>query len=132
MIYRTSSFILITSGYAWHRKHYRLSMGHFILYLTSIHYWKKPVHSYRRYLDMSVVCSGMLYQLYLSRGAEYQQIHNILMASAVLSYGCSSYYQYKNDNWKSTYCHIMLHILGNIASIILYSGKIKKKALISN
>ena len=125
-IYNTSYLSLLSFIYAIYRNHYNLAAVPGSVFLTSIHYWKKPDYSYRRYLDMAVVKTALVYQHYIAYNAEYSKIYYTIFLLAMASYPIGIYYYNKKDYWKSTYAHILLHLLANIGNIILYSGYIKR------
>ena len=123
-IYRVSYLLPCSSIYAIYRHHYNLAIVPGSVFLTSIHYWKKPDHSYRRYLDMTTVISAFIYQNYMAYNAEYANIYYTLSFFSVVSYPIGIYYYNKKYYWESIYAHMMLHILANMANIVLYSGYI--------
>jgi len=125
LIYRISYISLFSTLYATYNTHYNLALCPGSIFLTSIHYWKKPDYSYRRYLDMVVVKSAIIYQYYMAYNAQYAILHYSIFTLGILAYPVGIYYYNKKDYWKSTYAHITLHLLANIASIILYSGYIQ-------
>ena len=124
-IYRISYFSLFSSFYALYNNHYNLAIVPGSVFLSSIHYWKKPDYSYRRYVDMAVVQSALAYQHYMAYNAQYANIYYTILSIAILSYPLGIHYYQKKDYWKSTYAHILLHIMANIGNCILYSGYIK-------
>ena len=118
LIYRTSYLLLLTTLYAiYQNKNFMLPGS---VFLTSIHYWKKPDYSYRRYLDIAVTTSALSYQHYLAYNSQYEIIYYSLMGLGKVSYIYGKY-SYQKDNWNSTYAHMGFHVLANIASIILYT-----------
>lgn len=121
-IYNTSYLLLISTFYAIYRNHYIIATSPGIVFLTSIHYWKHPDYSYRRYLDMVLVKLSLAYHCYVSYTAEYGTRYYIIISIAITFYQIGNYYHSKKDYWKSTYCHMLLHILANVANIALYSG----------
>jgi hypothetical protein len=116
---------LLTSIYAVYNEHYTLSIAPFIIGLTSINYWRYPIRSYRRKIDLVAVKSMILYQTCMIQNAQYKTIYiSILLVGVVLYiYGYYQYY-YNQKKRLSLYAHCMVHILGNIGCIILYSGSI--------
>jgi hypothetical protein len=124
ILYRVSYLSLFSAVYAFYRAHYHLAIVPGSVFLSSIHYWKKPDYSYRRYLDMTVVKSAVIYQHYMAYNAEYANMYYTILYIAMLSYPIGLYYYNKKDYWKSTYAHMMLHIMANIGNIVLYSGNI--------
>ena len=125
-IYKISYLSLFSCIYAIYRQHYNLAIVPGSIFLTSINYWRKPTYSYRRYLDMTVVKIMLLYQHYMAYNAEYANIYYIITLIAILSYPLGIYYYRLKYYWKSTYAHILLHILGNLGNIVLYSGRLDR------
>jgi hypothetical protein len=115
--------------YAVYRNHYHLAIVPGSVFLTSTHYWKKPDYSYRRYLDMVVVKTAAVYQYYMVYNAEHANLYYTILFFGILSYPVGIYYYHKKDYWKSTYAHMLLHILANIGNFVVYSGYINKNNL---
>jgi hypothetical protein len=122
ILYRVSYLSLFSALYAFYMTHYSLAIVPGSVFLSSIHYWKKPDYSYRRYLDMAVVKTAVIYQHYMAYNAQYANMYYGILYVAMLSYPIAVYYYNKKDYWKSTYAHMMLHIIANIGNIVLYSG----------
>lgn len=123
-IYRISYLSLLSFAYALYRTHYHLALVPGSVFLTSIHYWKYPTYSYRRYLDMVVVKISLFYQLYTAWNAEYGNAYYTIMTVALAFYPLGVYYYNKKDYWNSTYAHMLLHLLANIGNIVLYAGSV--------
>lgn len=67
----------------------------------------------------------MLFQSIRAYNSEHASVYYFLILNILLFYMVGLYYHYiQKDSWNSIYSHTMVHILGNIASIILYSGTI--------
>lgn len=124
VIYKVSFLSLGSSIYAMYNGHYILSLAPGVVFLTSIHYWKYPDYSYRRYLDMTCVGLALKYHLYKAYKSEYSIPYYSITFLAVSMYLLGVYYYKKKLFWHSTYAHCGLHILANTANVILYSGKI--------
>lgn len=125
MIYNLSFLSLGSFVYALYNGHYDLSICPGGVFLTSIYYWVHPDYSWRRYLDMTYVIMALSYQLYRARSSQYMIPYYSMVCSAVSMYPLGIYYYKKKQYWNSTYAHCALHILANIANIILYSGWIE-------
>ncbi len=125
IIYNISFLSLGTSIYAGYNGYYVLSLCPGGVFLTSINYWRYPNYSWRRYVDMTYVTLALNYQLYKAYGSQYMIPYYSLMFAAVSMYHLGIYYHKKKQFWYSTYAHCGLHIIANIANILLYSGKIK-------
>lgn len=124
VIYNVSFLSLGSSIYAIYNGYYSLSICSGGAFLTSINYWKKPDYSWRRYLDMTFVKLALLYQLYKAYNSQYMAQYYLLICFAIGMYPLGIYYYKKELYWHSTYAHCALHIIANIANIVLYSGRI--------
>jgi hypothetical protein len=122
LIYRISWLSLASTLYALSNKHYNLWIAPGAIFLTSINYWRKPDYSWRRYLDMTIAKTMIFYQLCMAYKSEYAVIYYIVNGIALSFYPIGIYYYKKEEYWKSTYAHILLHILCNLGNFILYSG----------
>jgi hypothetical protein len=127
IIYRISFLSLGTSMYALYNKHYYLSICPGGVFLTSINYWIYPDYSWRRYLDMTYVKLALMYQLYKAYGSQYMVHYYLIMIVAFSMYPLGIHFYKKNLYWHSTYAHCTLHIISNIANIVLYSGQMEIK-----
>jgi hypothetical protein len=125
IIYNVSFLSLGSSMYAMYNGYYGLSIYPGGAFLTSVNYWRKPDYSWRRYLDMFFIKYALSRQLHSAYGAEYAREYYTLTFIAVCFYGLGVYYYSQNLHWHSTYAHCTLHIIANIANVILYSGEIK-------
>jgi hypothetical protein len=118
------SWLSLASGlYAVARGYYDLSCVPIGVWLTSILYWRKPDYSWRRYLDIGFVHVSLLYQLIRAMGAENQGAYYLMVSIACLCFPLSVYF-HKKSSWISTFWHGQVHILGNVANILLYSGRV--------
>ena len=113
---------------------YGLRRGHVIavlpgcIFITSINYWRDPVsNSYRRYIDISTVVICLTCQNAYVIQAQYAQIYYILIGCGILCYPVAKYFSYRQQYWSSVIAHSMIHIVCNIANIIIYSGDITVK-----
>jgi len=125
LIWKLSFLSLFSAIYAAHNKHYDLIYVPGGVFLTSTLYWYKPDYSWRRYLDMGFVKLAVSYNMYRAYRSQYTIQYYTLVFIAICFYPLGIYYYKKNDYWSSTYAHCMLHIFGNIANVVLYSGKIE-------
>jgi hypothetical protein len=124
-IYRTSYLTLLTFAYALYKKQYSLCLCPAAIFTSSVIYWYKAEYDWRRYTDMVVVKSAILYQHVMAYNAQYAFLYYPIFGVGMIAYPIGIYYHRKDELWKSTYAHITLHLCGNIASCILYSGYLK-------
>ena len=123
-IYKVSYLSLGSSIYAIYNGYYTLSLVPAGVFLTSINYWRNPVDSWRRKVDMGNVLLSLSYQLYIAYKAQYRAPFYTTTLIAGSMYPLALYYSSKKLYWHSTYAHCALHVIANIANIFLYSGKI--------
>lgn len=112
------------AGYAFATGHYDLVPPAALLGLSSITYWYYPDYSWRRKLDMAVAHSALAYQLCRAYRAQHASLYYSTIAIAVSFYPMGIVAHKFGDGWLSTLFHSQLHLIGNMASFILYSGYI--------
>jgi hypothetical protein len=125
LIYNVSFLTAGSCIYALYNGHYYMSICPGTVFITSINYWSYPDYSWRRYLDMVCVKLALSYQIYKAYRSPYMLHYYILVFMAACMYPLGIYYFRKKQYWHSTYAHCLLHIIANIANVILYSGKIE-------
>jgi hypothetical protein len=80
---------------------------------TSLNYWRYPVYGFRRNMDIATVSSCSVLNTYTSFYSENQLYFLILTQAAIMCYVVNRYYQ-------TIILHCMVHILGNMANVIMY------------
>ena len=118
-LYKSSYITIITILYALYQNQYIFAIMDACVLLTSINYWRKPDYSWRRYLDMTIVKIALVYHCIVAYNNTCTMYY-IITSIAILCYIISIYYYKINKNWKSTFFHVLLHIIGNIGNIVLY------------
>ena len=108
--------------YAMRRGYYDLSLVPLGVWLTSMNYWRRPDFSWRRYLDIMYVHSSLAYQLTRAVKAQNARSYFICISIAIFFFPIGIYYKQKPST--SAFFHGMVHIFGNIANVILYSGEV--------
>jgi hypothetical protein len=124
-LWRTSWFSLGSSLYALYRGHYDFFLVPGGVFLTSINYWGAHHDDWRRRLDMCYVSLAFLYQTLAATSAEYAALYYFLSVLGVISYPAGWYYYRQGDVWMSVYVHSLIHSIGNVANVALYSGCIR-------
>ena len=97
------------------------------VFTTSILYWRNPIrNSWRRKLDIAVVLSGVSYQsyyVYTQYSTPFiRQSYVALIGMCGSCYLTSNYFIKRGQVWSATYAHASIHIVANIANIIVYKG----------
>jgi len=96
------------------------------VWATSLNYWRNPLRdSWRRTLDIAVVFSGASYQSYYAfqtTSSSTFTAYSILNAVSAASYITSNSLLNRGRIWPATYAHASIHLLANVANIVLYNG----------
>jgi hypothetical protein len=97
------------------------------VFTTSLLYWHNPIRdSWRRKLDMAVVSTGLTHHMYYAvyRPNRHTPAYLALIGVSVMSYAISQYYLQRHQYWPATYTHALIHLIANIANLVLYYGTI--------
>ena len=114
---------LWSSMYAIQRGYYHLSIVPGGVFLTSLNYWRDPSNDKNRKIDVSYVYISLFYQLIMARNLTTSRSYYAITSAACMCYPVSILcYKYKYY-WTSTITHSLIHLFGNVANIVLYSGK---------
>jgi hypothetical protein len=123
-IFRISFLSIGSSIYAIYHRHYTLALCPAGVLFTSINYWRKP-EPWARTLDMTYVLFALTYQLYKAYAAQYRIYYYSITLLAGSMYPLALYYSSQKQYWHSTYAHCGIHVLANVANLVLYSGNIR-------
>ena len=118
--------------YALTRKSHHLAIVPATVFTTSLLYWRKPLYdSWYRVLDITTVLSGVTYQsIYAFQTIRITSPNHhfaAYTAGIMLSAACyvlSNILMSRSRVWPATYAHASIHIVANIANLILYHGNI--------
>ena len=124
MLYVTSYSNIPSVAYAIYRGYYGMACVPFMVFLSSVLYWYKPEYSWRRTLDITVVQVALVINLIIAAYAENGITYYITTLVAVLFYEAGKMVYIRGMLLQSTTAHVCLHIIANIANVILYSGRI--------
>lgn len=98
------------------------------VFATSLLYWRNPVRqSWRRKLDITTVITSATYQTYHSiytpsLSSSTTHAYVTLIGISMIFYLMSQLYMYYGRYWPATYSHASIHLVANVANIILYRG----------
>lgn len=121
IIWRVSWLSAVSSAYALYKGQYSLAAQRAIILLNSINYWRYPDYSWRRYIDIICIYPILAYHINYGLTSKYRTQYFIINTIGLACFPIGVYYYEMNDWWKSTYYHCALHIITNIANIILSS-----------
>ena len=118
-----ASLFLISGIYAFTRGNYEFAIGPLGVWINSVNYWRKPTYGLRRNIDICWV----LFALTCTAFNAYKSIHGLtwtyIMFSSLLVFYPLGWLLYMYEYfWLATIAHSMLHVLPNLANVILYSG----------
>ena len=123
LLLKTTTSTIASVVYALKQRHYDFALCNAVVLFTSVNYWRDPKYTcMRRYIDIAVVLSSLFYHMCAAfqtqRALQYYTITTLGLCFYHL--GCVHYND--KDYWRSAYSHSVLHILANLAQIVLYSG----------
>tara|TARA_Y100000741_G_scaffold330650_1_gene285387 strand:+ start:1024 stop:1434 length:411 start_codon:yes stop_codon:yes gene_type:complete len=116
---------LVATFYALMTPNWKFFIVPFSVFITSLLHWSNPINgSYRQQIDIIVVKTLGIYQIYRAYGSEYMYEYYIFLFCAILSYyyGCKYYHETTYEI--SCNYHIGLHIFATLSNIFLYTGYI--------
>jgi hypothetical protein len=102
--------------------HYISSFLAFCIFLTSINHWRHPIKGIRRDIDRVTVIVALITQTIILRNQPNFEKYLIITSTGILFYPLKIVLKNNNKIWLSVFSHSMLHLLGNVASIILYKN----------
>ncbi|EQC36274.1 hypothetical protein SDRG_06379 [Saprolegnia diclina VS20] len=91
-----------------------------LVFLTSVNYWRHPVHGWRRNLDMLAVFCGMSYHLYTARFVPSGHHQLVYYGLALQIFVCYFKARSSHDKDAASKWHMTMHLVGNIANCLLY------------
>ncbi len=119
-LFYTSFSSLIGSLYGVYKKQYINSLGIFLIFITSINYWKNPVYGWRRNIDMFTAILGLSINILNSFDHPRCLYLNLLLFMSLMFYPFGFYFQHKSIHL-STLSHSFIHIFCNLVCISYYS-----------
>ncbi len=120
ILWRTSWFALISFFVALYKQFFDFAFLSFIVFLTSINYWKYPINNWRRKVDMICVQCALTYKIIKAYYVKDNYYYYIALSLAISFYIFALYFGKKNKLWLSTVSHSLLHVFGNVSNIVLY------------
>jgi hypothetical protein len=95
-----------------------------LIFITSINHWRNPIRgSWRQRIDIITVITCIYLQRSFGMNLEYYQLYCKIVTLGLSFYPLALYFSRRNEVWKSVISHSAIHIVGNLANIVLYSSK---------
>lgn len=118
-----SSWLSLGTGlYAIRKKQYVLGASTLLVFATSLNYWRKPTHSWRRLMDILCVHAAFFLHLYRVAPTSYMKTYYKRAFVIVMLYPLSLYLHRKRLSWLSVYAHCCLHMMGNGINLSMYKA----------
>jgi hypothetical protein len=125
-VYCSSFLAIVSMMVAFNFKLYDFMFFATLVWINSINYWRHPMASWRRNLDMAVAFSACTYQIVASfnlHSQPYFVAYWITLSIAVYSYAMARRHGRKYlDFDRASKWHVNLHVFGNVSNILLYYG----------
>ena len=115
VLFISSHQFLCVSYYAYLNKQYLFVMLSLWVYSTSLIFWSNPVYGIRRHLDICSVFSIGTYIMYRSYLNYY--VYTCIL-SMIMLHMKSFQYCYIGKYKKSSICHVLIHFIGTIGTIM--------------
>ena len=123
----TSLTVVTSCMAAAHLALYDCLVAAIAILFFSVNYWRRPVHGWRRNLDIANIVIGLTYQLIISRKVDAVSRH-LYIASTACGLACFGA-GYKFPGRKGTLIHSCGHVFGNVANAFLYPGLVKARGI---
>jgi len=128
-LFYTSFSALVGSLYGFYKKKYINSLGVFLIFVTSINYWRNPVHGWRRNIDIIASILGLSINVLTSPGHPRCLKLNLMLFMSLLFYPLGFYFQHKSIHL-SAFSHSLIHIFCNLVCISYYSDPLLENPLL--
>lgn len=123
ILLKTTSITTVSVLYALNQRHYDFALCNVAVLLTSVNYWRDPKYTcMRRYIDIVSVLSSLIYHMCAAFQSQRALQYYTITALGMCFYHLGCVHYNDKDYWKSAYSHSVLHILANLAQVVLYSG----------
>jgi len=130
ILWRSSWCSLIGGSYAIYTQHYGHAVACYVVLITSLHYWQYPTpSSWSRFLDTTCVRIALAYHFLTAYSMSNAIPYYIIVSMGLVSFQLGLELYKRDYWWASVYAHMMVHVLGNISNIVLYSSEPAAAAL---
>jgi hypothetical protein len=123
LLWRSSWCSLVGGSYAIYTQHYSHAIPCYVVFLTSLNYWRYPTQSsWSRFLDTTCVQIALAYHILTAYSMSNAIPYYIITATGLATYQLGIELYKRDYWWGSVYAHMMVHVFGNISNMILYSS----------
>ena len=121
-IYYTTWVMLFTSLYGIYKEYYTLGYLTFVVFCSSINYWRNPIDNIIRLIDLIISFSAVLFTVFYVQSCKNLYIYYIMLIMISACYCLSKYSRYQKDYMKCTLYHCGVHLLGNLCNMLIYNN----------
>lgn len=122
LIYYCSYIQLIVCFFSIYYEIYDCSTITMATFYTSTNYWKNPIqNSYRRFIDIVCVISGIIYHGYIIKDYDFSNKYYMLIGTGSLLYPIGFYFN-KNNTYTIAINHCLLQLIADIIAIDIYKN----------
>ena len=123
ILLKTTTSTIVSLVYAIKQHQYDFALCNACVLFTSVNYWRDPKYTcMRRYIDIVSVLSSLIYHMCIALQSQRALQYYTITALGICFYHLGCVHYNDKDYWRSTYSHSVLHILANLAQVVLYSG----------
>lgn len=122
IICRVSVVCLPSAAYAMYCSVPHMALVPLSVYGSTQIYWRNPQKGWRRNLDIVVVTTCCLYQVYEATKASTGFYYFLCVKGVFITFLAGWILHNHGFPWCGMYAHALLHILATIGNFILYRG----------
>ena len=122
-LWLTSWLIPVSFFYAIYQKKYALSVIPLTIFLTSLNYWKDGNNLQARRLDIAALILAFIIQGNYATQVNTAFKYHFTIALGLFFWVMGNVLFKKETFLVSVTCHQLVHFLGTLANLFLYSGK---------
>ncbi len=120
-IYYTTWVMLFTALYGIYKEYYTLGYLTFVVFCSSINYWRNPIDNIIRVIDLTISFSAVFFTLYYVQYCKHLYVYYLLLSFIGFCYFASKYYRYQKNYMYCTMYHCGVHLTGNLCSLLIYN-----------
>ena len=118
----TSLLTTISVYYSYKNNYYLSTILTLSVLLSSINYWRYPIHGFRKDLDNFLVKSTLLIQTILFVLHPYYKYYITFNIVGYLFFLIGQELRKLEYHWLSVFFHSMLHLFSNIANVCIFTN----------
>jgi hypothetical protein len=123
ILFKTSFITLISFAAASWLKVYDGMVVSGAVFICSVNYWRRPAYGWRRNIDIANTVSCLAYQTWRCLAVVPPYAGGFLTATYTgVGFYFLGLHLDKTNIFYGTLAHALVHLLGNIGNIILYTG----------